>query len=153
MGVLLNTEIAPAWLVNLVVGLVVCAVCFLIFLALKDTITAIVSPTKTVNAELTSKFEDLVATTKVFVGARGNVGAGIAEKGKAYYMTFKLDNGKFVTFLVPKGVYDTALENESGMLKYKYKNFISFSGKTEGTKVDNDAIDNNVEFVSLSERF
>lgn len=130
MGVLIQTEIAPAWLVNLVVGLVVFAVCFIIFLALKDTIMAIVTPTK-----------------------RGNVGAGFAEKGKAYYMTFEFDNGKFRTFLVPKNTYDTALENESGELTYKYKKFVSFSGKTSGTKVVQDAIDNNVEFVSLSNKF
>lgn len=143
--------IFPTWLMIVLGALVALAVLAVLFVFLKDVLTALFSKTITTNATLISKYEQNFVTQKVYAaGGAGNAGvaSGVAEKGKEYFFTFKCDNGKYITLLVPKDAYDVAKEEGNGMLTYKGKRFISYDGPTEGTRIRTEA--NTSNFVGLN---
>lgn len=130
-----------------IIALAVLAILFAFF---KDVILAVFSKTITTHAKLTSKYEQDYVTQRIYASGSvgtGSVAQGVAEKGKEYFFSFQLDNGKFVTLLVPKDIYDVALEEGSGTLTYKGKRFISYDGPTDGTRLRTDAQSNT--FVGL----
>lgn len=79
------------------------------------------------------------------------MGSGLAEKGTAYYLFFEDINEKTHSFMIPKDIYDTAVEDTSGTLIYKGTDFISFDGISQGTKIKKE--ENMNQFVGLSEKF
>lgn len=121
--------------------LIAVLVILFLFILFKNLIQTLFSKTKTVSAVLISKVAEPYVTKKVYASgnaAMSGVGSGVVEKGLDYIFTFQLEDGKMITLIGPKTLYEVALENGKGTLVYKGKKYISFDGPTEGTRVLNE---------------
>jgi len=122
-----------------------------LFFMAKDAIMRMFSKEVKTEATLVSKFVDDYVDKKMYATSNG-VEGGVAEKGKTYYETFEMADGKRITFAVSKDRYDVALEGASGVLVFKYRDLISFKAETEGTKDRPDTTEAGNYFVSLKDK-
>lgn len=145
---LTGSFIFPTWLMIILGLLIAAGILAIIFVFFKDVIIAVFSKQVTTQATLSSKYDhEFLSKTVYAAGGGGGVASGVAEKRTEYFFCFQLDNGRFITFTVPKDIYDVALEDSTGSLTYKGKRFISYDGPTIGTRVRQDT--NSTTFVGL----
>lgn len=147
-----NTQLFPVWMQIVALAIVALLVIWVIKSFLGDILTAAFSKTITTQAILNAKTAETFVTQRVYAsGTAGNVASGLAEKGAEYTFHFTLANGKHLSLLVPKDIYDVAVEGVSGNLSYKGKAFIAFDGATRGTKLASEENPNN--FVGMDKDF
>ena len=148
-----TTELFPLWVQVIMLGIVALVVLWIIKNLFSDFFTALFSKKKTVQATLTAKVAEGYVNKRMFVSQNpaGGVDSGVAEKGVEYRFDFELEGGGHVILEVPKNAYDVAVENTTGELTYKGKQFISYKARTEGTVMVDDTIENN--FVPINKKF
>ena len=112
------------WIVYIAAALAVIITLYIVYKIIKGIIRFSKEPLVKENAEVVRMNREL---KKIHSGKHAT-NAKLNEKDKAnHYVTFKLDSGKIVTFMVSKKLYCDLEKHQTGLLHYRGFKFIDFS--------------------------
>lgn len=126
---------------------------FVVIDVIRKNIEKVFAQEKEVEAKLISKSSYPYSTQKAMVsnnaGGRSTVNLSHTLTGTRYELYFQLKNGKYLSFFVPKKLYDTMIEGKEGKLQYQGENLIGFSNQ----KLYDQNGDESKGFVSIADDF
>lgn len=126
---------------------------FVVIDVIRKNIEKVFAHEKEVEAKLISKSSYPYSTQKAMVsnnaGGRSTVNLSHTLTGTRYELYFQLKNGKYLSFFVPKKLYDTMIEGKEGKLQYQGENLIGFSNQ----KLYDQNGDESKGFVSIADDF
>lgn len=106
---------------------------FVVIDVISKNIKKVLGQEKEVGAKLISKTSYPYSTQKAMVSNsaadRSTVNISHTLSGTRYELYFQLKNGKYLSFFVPKQMYDALQEGKEGSLRYQGENLISFSNQ------------------------